>query len=85
MNITCEDLLQHLSAYLDDELDDVLVQAAQDHLATCENCRVVLDSTQKTILLYKQQGQVVTIPSGRKDALYDQIAAAFAKSKAQSE
>lgn len=85
MNITCEDLLQHLSAYLDDELDDVLVQAAQDHLATCENCRVVLDSTQKTILLYKQQGQVVTIPSGRKDALYDQIAAAFAKSKTQSE
>ena len=45
MNITCEDLLQHLSAYLDDELDDVLTQAAQDHLATCENCRVVLDST----------------------------------------
>jgi len=85
MNITCEDLLQHLSAYLDDELDDTLSQAAQDHLATCENCRVVLDSTQKTILLYKQQGQVVTIPSGRKNALYDQIAAAFAKSKTQSE
>ena len=81
MNITCEDLLQHLSAYLDGELDDTLTQAAQDHLATCENCRVVLDSTQKTILLYKQHGQVVTIPPGRKNALYDQIAAAFTRNK----
>lgn len=81
MNITCEDLVLHLSAYLDGELDEELTAAAQDHLATCENCRVVLDSTQKTILLYKQQGQVVKIPSGRKNALYDQIAAAFDRSK----
>lgn len=80
MKITCEALVEHLSAYLDDELDDELSQAAEEHLATCENCKVVLDSTQRTILLYKKQGTVVRIPAERKEALYDQIMAAFSTS-----
>ncbi len=78
MTLTCEDLVAHLSDYLDGELDEELNRAAREHLATCENCRVVLDSTHKTILLYREQGQIVQIPSGRKNALYDRIAAAFA-------
>ena len=77
MKFTCEDLVRYLSDYLDNELDEALVSAAQEHLATCHNCRVVLDSTQKTIRLYKDQGSFVQIPSGRKNALYEQIAAAY--------
>jgi anti-sigma factor RsiW len=80
MTITCEDLVTHLSDYLDGELGDELAQAARRHLANCENCRVVLDSTRKTILLYRKQGQVTQIPSGRKNGLYSRIAAAFAAS-----
>ncbi len=77
MKITCEDLVKYLSDYLENELDDDLTQAAEEHLAICENCRVVLDSTQKTIHLYKQQGMVVQIPAGRKNALFEQISKAF--------
>lgn len=82
MTFTCEDLVTHLSEYLDGELDEALSRAAQEHLANCANCRVVLDSTRKTILLFREHGQVVQIPSGRKDGLYNKIAAAFAASDA---
>lgn len=77
MKITCEDLVRYLSDYLEQELDDTLTQAAEEHLATCDNCRVVLDTTRKTIHLYKQQGTVVQMPAGRKNVLFDRIAAAF--------
>jgi len=43
----CEDLLQYLSDYIDQELDEELTAEAQEHLATCHNCRVVLDTTQQ--------------------------------------
>ncbi len=79
ITVTCQELVQYLSDYLDHYLDEELTQAAQAHLATCDNCRVVLDSTQKTILLYREQGQAIQLPNGRKHALYEQLAGAFAK------
>jgi anti-sigma factor RsiW len=79
ITLTCEDLVKYLSDYLDHHLDEDLTQAAQAHLATCDNCRVVLDSTQKTILLYREQGQAIQLPTGRKHALYEHLAETFAK------
>lgn len=76
--LTCADLVKYLSDYIDGELDEALSQAAEEHLATCPNCRVVLDSTQKTILLYQTQEQVITLPKQRKAQLYHQLADVFA-------
>lgn len=73
----CEDLVKYLSDYIDHNLDDELAQAARAHLETCRNCRVVLDSTQRTILLYREQATVRQLSAERQHALYDQIAAAF--------
>ena len=81
--LTCEDLLAYVSDYIDGELDDALSAAAQHHLVTCENCRVVLDSTQRTILLYKERNQQERLTGARKDALYDRIAAAFASKEGE--
>jgi predicted anti-sigma-YlaC factor YlaD len=75
--MTCEELLTYLSDYIDHNLDEALTAAAQEHLRTCPNCRVVLDSTQQTILLYREQNQRQHIPADRSAALYDQIAKAF--------
>lgn len=77
MKVTCEQLVTYLSDYLEDELETELTKAAEQHLATCENCRVVLDSTQKTIYLYKQHGTVAQIPVARKEALFDRISKVF--------
>lgn len=74
--MTCEELLQYLSDYIDQNLDEELVDAAQEHLATCANCRVVLDTTQQTIFLFREQGQR-TIPAARRQRLFEQLEAAF--------
>lgn len=74
----CEDLVTYLSDYIDHNLDDELVTEAEAHLATCHNCRVVLNTTQQTILLYQKQG-VKTIPAVKRDALYRKLKTAFLK------
>jgi len=76
----CEELLQYLSDYIDQELDDDLTAEAQEHLATCHNCRVVLDSTQQTIFLFREQGKR-TIPAQSRERLFNQLQDAFLKSK----
>ncbi len=76
--MTCEELLQYLSDYIDRNLDETLTTAAQEHLATCENCHVVLDTTQQTISLFREHGKR-TIPAQRRDALFSQLQAAFLK------
>ena len=72
----CEELLQYLSDYIDQELDEELTTEAQEHLATCHNCRVMLDTTQQTIFLFREQGKRV-IPAARRQRLFDQLQDAF--------
>ena len=74
--ITCEDLLQYLSDYIDNDLDEELTAVAKDHLASCHDCRVVLDSTQQTIFLFREQGKR-TIPAERRQRLFSQLQTAF--------
>jgi anti-sigma factor RsiW len=77
----CEELLTYLSDYIDKNLDDDLTAEAQAHLATCHNCRVVLDTTQQTIFLYRRQGQQ-SIPAARRQRLFTQLQQAFLKKSA---
>ncbi len=72
----CEELLTYLSDYIDQNLDEELTEEAQNHLATCQNCRVVLDTTQQTIFLYRKQG-TRNIPAGRRQRLFKQLETAF--------
>lgn len=74
----CDTLLTYLSDYVDQQLDEDLTADAQEHLQTCSNCRVVLDSTEKMILLYRAQGKK-TIPAERRKQLFSQIQTAFDK------
>lgn len=74
----CEQLVQYLSDYIDQNLDEELVAEAQEHLATCHNCRVVLNTTQQTIFLFREQGKR-TIPAQRRQRLFNQLQEAFLK------
>ena len=74
--ITCEELLIYLSDYIDNDLDEELTTVAQHHLASCHDCRVVLDSTQQTIFLFREQGKRA-IPAERRQRLFGQLQAAF--------
>jgi predicted anti-sigma-YlaC factor YlaD len=74
----CDTLLTYLSDYIDRQLDEDLTADAQEHLRTCSNCRVVLDSTEQMILLYRAQGKT-TIPAEQRGRLFRQIQTAFNK------
>lgn len=81
--MTCEELLQYLSDYIDRDLDEELTAAAQEHLATCENCRVVLSTTEKTITLFRERGRR-TIPAERRQRLFDQLQDVFLQREEES-
>ena len=72
----CEDLLQYLSDYIDQDLDEALTAEAQEHLSTCQNCHIVLDTTQRTISLFREHSKQ-TIPADRKRPLFDKLQQAF--------
>jgi heterodisulfide reductase subunit B len=74
----CEELVAYLSDYIDNNLDEALRADAEAHLATCHNCHVVLDTTQKTILLYRRTNQA-GIPVAQRDALFQRLQAVLDK------
>ena len=46
---SCEDVLAELSDYLDNELAAELRKQVEEHMAHCQTCRAVYDSTRKTL------------------------------------
>ena len=51
--LTCKKFLQELNDYLDEVVDIELRQRIEAHITECPNCFVILDTTQKTIQVYK--------------------------------
>lgn len=74
--MNCEELIKYLSEYIDNDLSEELRADAQQHLATCHNCSVVLDTTRKTILLYRMHGEHELAESRRRD-LFEKVKSAL--------
>jgi anti-sigma factor RsiW len=49
----CRKLLKDLSDYVDGDLDETLCIEIERHMDACDNCRVVVDTLRKTVLLYR--------------------------------
>ena len=49
----CDELQSQLPDYLDGDAKDAVCRAIEEHLATCDDCRVVVDTMKKTISLYR--------------------------------
>ncbi len=64
----CRRYLGDLSEYVDGTLSDELCRELEEHMETCENCRVVVDTLAKTVTLYHQLPQP-DMPSGAKERL----------------
>ncbi len=52
---SCRALKDQLSAFIDGELDDALCQEIERHMQSCENCRVMIDTLRKTVILYREE------------------------------
>ena len=59
----CAALLDQLHDYIDGELEAALCAEIEEHLTGCDECRVLVDTTQKTITLYRRQTPV-ELPEG---------------------
>jgi len=58
--LTCKEFMQELSDYLDEAVDVEVRRKIEVHITECPNCFVILDTTRKTIQVYKgMQPQVL--------------------------
>ena len=48
----CSEIIRELSSYLNGETDTTLMADLERHLGKCEDCRLVVDTTRKTIHLF---------------------------------
>jgi anti-sigma factor (TIGR02949 family) len=66
---TCRELLDHVSDYIDGELEASICAELEAHLAACPNCRIMVDTVRKTIMLYHTRA-TTDLPSDVQDRLY---------------
>ncbi len=69
----CESLLGSLSRYIDGELDPKLCREIEKHLAACENCRVVLNTTRRTIDLVQASAEKPDLPRDVRERLFKRL------------
>ncbi len=65
----CGRMLSALSDYIDGELEQELCAQIEAHMADCPDCKLMVDTLRKTLVLYRQQGQV-EVPLDVKQRLY---------------
>ncbi len=64
----CRALKDQLSEFIDGELDDALCEEIKRHMESCDNCRVMVDTLRKTVILYREAPQE-TVPPDVHDRL----------------
>ncbi len=69
----CNHYLPELSEYLDGELSPELCSELERHMAECDRCRIVVDTTRKTIELYHTTADSQKAPSEVKERLYKRL------------
>jgi anti-sigma factor (TIGR02949 family) len=69
----CEELLGSLSAYIDGELAPALCEELEKHLEGCENCRVVLNTTKRTIELVHSPVEKGDLPEDVRERLFKRL------------
>jgi len=62
----------HISAYIEGEVDAALRAEIDKHLETCEICSAVLDSTRNVVVLVAD-GRVFELPAGFSGRLHKRL------------
>ena len=72
MRIDCKHVWQHISAYIDGDVDGTLRAEIDKHLETCEICSAVLDSTRNVVVLVADD-RVFELPAGFSSRLHARL------------
>ncbi|PKN99970.1 MAG: hypothetical protein CVU42_06370 [Chloroflexi bacterium HGW-Chloroflexi-4] len=69
----CSAMLGDLSEYIDGSLQAEICEQIEEHMKTCDNCRVVVDTLRKTVELYEHCSDNVEIPGEVKERLFAKL------------
>ena len=69
--LTCKEVLDSLSDYLDADMKEDIVNEMKRHIGSCSDCRAEFDSLTMTLKLYKHESaaQARAMPVGCHDRL----------------
>ena len=68
----CKRMLEEMNLYIDGTLEQELCRQLEAHLKGCEQCRIVLDTTKKTITLYRDHAEI-EIPDEIRSRLHQAL------------
>jgi anti-sigma factor (TIGR02949 family) len=69
----CKAMLGSLSEYIDGELPPELCHEIEQHLAGCDNCRIVLNTTKRTIDLVQMPAEQDEVPDDVRERLFKRL------------
>ncbi len=69
----CAEMMLELSEYVDGSLPEAMCAEIREHLQTCQNCTIVVDTLKKTISLYQQSSETDRIPEDVRKRLYHKL------------
>lgn len=72
MRIDCKHVWQHISSYIDGDVDASLRDEIDRHLEHCEICSAVLDSTRNIVVLMADD-RIFEIPAGYSERLHRRL------------
>lgn len=70
--VSCDQLLQELSNFIDDDIDPALRAEIEHHLSSCRYCSVLADSVKKIVYIIADE-RVFEIASGYSERLHQFI------------
>jgi hypothetical protein len=70
--LSCAEFLAEFGDYLDNVADPALRAHLEEHLHECKTCRVIVDSTRKTIQIVTDS-QSFTLPAEDVDSIVQQV------------
>jgi hypothetical protein len=72
--VTCTEFLAQLDDLIDDEVTERMRADLQEHMRGCEHCEVTLNTTRKTIEIYRSH-EIYDLPSDLRERLHSAIMA----------
>ena len=70
--MTCTEFLAQLDDLIDDVVTAKMRADLQEHLRGCEHCEVTLNTTRKTIEIYRSH-EIYELPTGLRERLHKAI------------
>jgi len=83
-NVKCTEFLKELTDYLDGTLTESTKAELDEHLHWCHECHVVMNTTKKTIEIYRDN-QIYELPETLRTRLHQAIMSKCRSSKTGKE